>query len=339
MRRPLLLASITVGVALAAGIAYLMHFRLVPEPDLPGTLARGELRWEGYDRTYTYYLPAHRVPAPPLVYVFHGSGGSAGQARLAYAYEFERLAERFGFIVVYPDGYEKHFNGCRAKGPYAANELDIDDVGFLRRLTADFVERHGADPAAVLATGLSNGGQMALRLALEAPDLVAAVAPVATSMPTAQNMGCSASGQPVAFMLVNGTDDPMNPYHGGKVALYGLVGDRGDVLSSADSAAYWAGLAGYEGATGSFTLPDLVPQDSSTVAVTLWQAPGRKPVALYTVNNGGHNVPHPQLKFPRLLGGTNRDIAGAEAIWGFFQTALAAQQPIAGRRSSHEPDG
>ncbi len=325
MRRPLVISSIAIALALVAGLVYLMHFRLVPEPDLPGSLATGELQWQGHTRTYTYYLPSQRPAAAPLVYVFHGSGGDARQARLAYAYEFERLAERFGFIVVYPDGYEKHFNGCRAKGPYAANELDIDDVGFLRELTAQFVQRHDVDPRAVLATGLSNGGQMALRLALEAPDLVAAVAPVATSMPVEQNMDCAASGEPVAFLLVNGTDDPMNPYHGGKVALYGLVGDRGNVLSSSDSAGYWAGLAGYESATDNFTLPDLVAEDDSTVTVTLWQEPGRKTVAHYTVNNGGHNVPHPQLKFPRLLGGTNRDIVGAEAIWGFFQMALEAQ--------------
>lgn len=324
MRRPLVASSITVALALGVGLVYLMHFRLVPEPELPGSLATGELQWQGYSRTYTYYLPAHRLASPPLVYVFHGSGGDAQQARLAYAYEFERLAERFGFIVVYPDGYEKHFNGCRAKGPYAANELDIDDVGLVRELTAHFVQSHNIDPGAVMATGLSNGGQMVLRLALEAPDLVAAVAPVATSMPVEQNMDCTPSGEPAALLLVNGTADPMNPYRGGKVALYGLVGDRGQVLSSSDSAGYWAELAGYDSTTDEFTLPDLVPEDDSTITVTLWQQPGRKVVAHYTVINGGHNVPHPTLKFPKLLGGTNRDIVGAESIWGFFQTALEA---------------
>ena len=324
MRRTLTVSCIAISIALVAAVSYLMHFRLVDEPDLPGLLKHGQLPWEGHSRTFSYYVPERLAPAPPLVLVFHGSGGNAGQSRLAYAYEFERLAERFGFIVAYPDGYEKHYNGCRAKGPYAANEQNIDDVGFMRQLVTYFIDQHGIDARAVFATGLSNGGQMALRLALEAPDLVAAVAPVATSMPTPDNMGCTASGKPVAFLLVNGTDDPMNPFEGGKVALYGLLGDRGHVLSSLDSTRYWADLAGHQ-APQRHTLPDLDSTDASTVDVTLWQQPGLPPVALYQVNGGGHNVPHPQLKFPRLLGGTNQDIAGAEAIWAFFQTALEAQ--------------
>jgi polyhydroxybutyrate depolymerase len=325
LSRPVTGVLIALVAACIAALWYFLHFSLVDEPEPRGTLAHGELEWEGHSRTYTYYRPERTASNPALVYVFHGSGGNAAQARLAYAYEFERLADRFGFIAVYPDGYEKHFNGCRDKGPYAANELDIDDVGYLRQLTEHFIAQYAVHPGAVFATGLSNGGQMALRLALESPDLVAAVAPVATSMPTPQNMGCTPSGEPVAFLLINGTDDPMNPYHGGKVALYGLVGDRGEVLSSRESVRYWARLAGYTGAPGRYTLPDQVAEDESTVEVTLWTEPAREPVALYTVYGGGHNAPHPQLKAPRLLGGTNRDFIAAEAIWAFFQTARDTQ--------------
>ena len=313
---------LVIAVALIAALVYLLHFRLVPEPQLPGELAQGTLEWDGDNRSYTYYSPVRQAPRRGLIFVFHGSQGDAAQARLSYAYEFERLAETYGFFVVYPEGYEKHFNGCRKKGPYAANELDIDDVGFIRALTRHFVIEHGADPEAVFATGISNGGQMAIRLALEAPDLVTAVAPVATSMPTPDNMGCTPSGKPVSLLLINGTDDPMNPFDGGKVALYGLVGDRGTVYSSYDSVRYWAELAGHTGEPARFTLPDLETGDASTVDVALWRQRGLKNVALYSVNGGGHNVPHPQLKTPKLLGGTNQDLVGAEAIWAFFQMAL-----------------
>jgi len=314
--------SLTIAALLVGAATYLLHFKLVPEPQLPGVLATGKLEWQGHERSYLYYKPKRRAPRHGLVFVMHGSGGDPQQARLSYAYEFERLADIFGFFVVYPQGYEKHFNGCRKKGPYAANALDIDDVGFLRALTRQFVIEHGADPEAVFATGISNGGQMALRLALEAPDLVAAVAPVATSMPTARNMDCSLSGLPVPLLLINGTDDPMNPYQGGKVALYGLVGDRGQVVSSLESVEYWARLAGHSQQPARFTLPDMAPDDSSTTEVTLWRQPGLESVALYTVHGGGHNVPHPVLKAPKLLGGTSRDFIGAEAIWAFFQMTL-----------------
>ncbi|MCB1843098.1 MAG: hypothetical protein KDI09_09075 [Halioglobus sp.] len=316
-----LAGSATVALLLSL-LVYFLYLEFPAEPDLPGNYAREAMDWDRQTRSYGVYIPQRRVDAPALVLVFHGSGGSAAQSRAMYAYAFEQLAEQHGFIVLYPEGYEDHYNGCRKAGPYAANRLQIDDVGFMRALVARFVKREGVNPRAVFATGVSNGGQMALRLALEAPDLVAAVAPVATSLPTPDNMDCKASGRPVAFMLMNGTADPMNPYHGGEVALYGLLGNRGGVLSSPQTVEYFAQLAGYREEPVRSVLPDLAPDDGSQVEVTLWRAPGRVPVALYTVHGGGHSAPHPQVRLPRLLGGSNRDIVAAAEMWGFFQSAV-----------------
>jgi polyhydroxybutyrate depolymerase len=297
---------------------YLIHSENVPAPNLPGVITERKMEWDGYTRSYLYYTPSNPAINPALVIVAHGSGGNAERSRKAYGYAFEELAEQHGFYVVYPEGYEKHFNGCRKAGPYAANTLDIDDVGFIRSIVSTFVDELGVNEKAVFATGISNGGQMALRLALEAPDLVAAVAPVATSMPTSENMGCVASGEPVAFLLMNGTNDPMNPYSGGTVALYGMLGNRGTVLSSDDTVAYWVGLAGHTQEAELFLLPDKVSSDNSTVEVQLWQSGGRESVSLYTIVGGGHNVPHSMMRAPRISGGSNRDIVAAEEIWNFF---------------------
>jgi polyhydroxybutyrate depolymerase len=173
----------------------------------------------------------------------------------------------------------------------------------------------------VFATGISNGGQMALRLALEAPGRVRAVAPVAASLPAERNMDCRPAGRPVSVLLMNGTADPMNPFTGGDVALYGLIGNRGAVLSSEDSIDYFRDLAGHTGAPAQGELPDRDPGDGSRVEVRRWEAPGRKLVALYAIRNGGHNAPSPQLEIPRLLGPTNHDISAAEEIWRFFEAA------------------
>lgn len=307
-------------------LAYGLAFQRVSEPALPGSLVEKTIVWNGQPRTFTYYLPSSLADAPALVLVFHGSGGNAAQSRAMFGYAFDQLAEKEGFLVAYPDGYERHFNGCRKAGPYSANELNIDDVGFMRFLTQWFVVEHGANQQAVFATGVSNGGQMALRLALEAPDLVAAVAPIATSLPTPDNMGCVASGEPVALLLMNGTDDPMNPYEGGTVALYGLLGDRGQVLSSAESARYWANLAGHTGQPAVEVLADINPEDDSIVSVERWHTPQKRPVAHYTIIGGGHNAPHPDIRLPRLLGGTNNDIVAAQVIMDFFRTATRTQQ-------------
>ena len=138
-------------------------------------------------------------------------------------------------------------------------------------------------------------------------------------------MGCTPSGDAVALLLINGTDDPMNPFEGGTVALYGILGDRGTVRSSIDSTEYWAALSGHSATPKKYTIADTNTSDASTIDVFLWQEDGLLPVALYQVNGGGHNVPHPRLKFPRILGGTNHDLVGAEAIWAFFQTAIEAR--------------
>lgn len=320
----ILLASAALLAFLATGMYYWLNFELVPEPELTGSLRQGEMTLDGRHRNYTYYVPPVLSKRPALVMAFHSSGGSAEQSRAMFGYAFEQLADQHGFIVLYPEGYEKHFNGCRKAGPYQANILQIDDVAFMRALVKVFEDQAHIDPGSVFATGVSNGGQMALRLAFEAPDLVAAVAPIATSNPENNNMDCQPSGEAVALLLMNGTDDPMNPYEGGTVALYGLVGNRGEVISSEDTAAYWAELAGHKQAATLADRPDTVAHDNSTVSVKGWQQPGLKPVMLYSIVGGGHSAPHPQLRLPRALGGSNQDIVAAEEIWHFFD--LARQQ-------------
>ena len=298
MMRRIGLAFALLVAALAVAAAWGLRFHRAPEPTLPGALVMGTLEHGGRTRSWHAYLPAHKAAAPALVFVLHGSNGDWLQARGGYAYDFDVLAEAEGFIPIYPDGFEGCWNDCRKAGPYAANTLDIDDVGFLHALVDQFAKEQGADRARVFATGISNGGQMALRLALEAPDLVRAVAPVAASLPAERNMDCKPAGRPVSVLIMNGTSDPMNPFGGGDVALYGLLGNRGAVLSSEDSVDYWRDLAGYTEAPEHVTLPDLDPGDASTVEVTRWRAPDHKTVALYAIQNGGHNAPSPALQIP-----------------------------------------
>jgi polyhydroxybutyrate depolymerase len=134
-------------------------------------------------------------------------------------------------------------------------------------------------------------------------------------------MDCKPAGRPASVLIMNGSADPMNPWAGGDVALYGLIGNRGAVLSTEESIDYFRDLAGHAEAPVVEVLPDLDPGDASRVEVRRWRAAGRKSVALYVIENGGHNAPHPKLEVPRLLGPTNHDISAAEEIWRFFSEA------------------
>jgi polyhydroxybutyrate depolymerase len=315
---------IAIGLTVLLVVAAVLYAALgrsvsAPEPALSAKAAEGTLDFGGRTRHYLSYAPAKLAPGAALVIAFHGSLGDGDQARRGFGYAFDRLADEHGFVVVYPDGVERHWNDCRKMAPYAAHTLGIDDVGFVRALVDRFAAERGIDRARVFATGVSNGGQMAIRLALEAPDLVRAVAPVIASVPDRENMDCAMKHQPVAVLIMNGTADPFNPYGGGNVELYGVWGNRGKVLPTVDSALYFAALAGYEGEPRRDDLPDLDTEDGSTVERARWSALGKKPIVLYTIRGGGHSVPHPVARGPRLLGRTNADITAADEIWSFFE--------------------
>jgi polyhydroxybutyrate depolymerase len=321
VRRVLKVALAAVGaLALLLSVAWFALVRApVPEPPpLEGRLVEGSLRVGELDRHFLAYVPSQLASPPPLVLVLHASQGDGAQMRIGSIYGFDILADREGFVVAYPDGFERHWNDCRRGGPYSANTQDVDDPAFLAALVDHLVERFGIDRGRVYATGLSNGGQMSLRLALERPDLVAAVAPVAASLPTDDNLDCAKSGRPVAVLFVNGTDDPMNPYAGGPVALYGVWGNRGSVLSAEASAEAFAGWAGHAGPPEVTTLPDTDPGDGSTIEVRAWRGPEGPDVVLYRVEGGGHTFPNRTHPYPRFIGRTNADIDGAEEIWRFF---------------------
>ena len=321
MRRTLkVLASIAMVVLVALALAWWWYLRADPmePPTLPGSVQTGALEHGGHQRSWLAYIPAAKSPSPALVLVMHGSLGDGEQMREATRYGFDVLAERQGFIAVYPDGYARHWNDCRGGADYAANRENIDDVGFLRALVARMVDEQGVDPARVFATGLSNGGQMAYRLGLEAPDLVAGIAAMAASLP--DPIACRAAGEAVAALVMNGTEDPVNPYEGGMVEIFGNA-SRGSVLSSAATAGYWAGLAGYDGEGERSRWPRRVPDDDTWVESVEWSGQGRVPVSLVTIHGGGHTVPNPVFSLPRILGPTSHQLDGPEVIWDFFSSA------------------
>ena len=266
------------------------------------TLVVGELK-----RSFALYVPHTLTDKPALVLAFHGSGGDATQPRI---FGFERLADAEGFILAYPDGFEGHWNDCRRAGAYSANTRNIDDVEFMRRLVATLSDRYGVDTARVFATGWSNGGQFAYRLALESPDLVAAVAPFCANLPACANLDCAPSHQPVSVMIVNGTKDEISPWEGGS-------SPHGEVLSAEATFAYWAKVAELNGEAVVTLFPDRVTDDESTVEQRTLSS-GHVEVSLVVVRGGGHTLPGASMQAGGRLGAVNRDVDGAELIWQFF---------------------
>jgi polyhydroxybutyrate depolymerase len=320
-----LLGMIAVLAVAAVALAWWQYLRVEPmaPPPLPGSVQAGSLEHAGRSRSWIAYAPAARPSDLALVLILHGSLGSGERMRTLTRYGFDLLAERYGFIAVYPDGYQQHWNDCRGGASYAANLENIDDVGFLRALVQRLVDDQGVNPSRVFATGFSNGGQMAYRLGLEAPDLVAGIAAMAASLPVPANLDCQPLGKAVATLVMNGTEDPVNPYAGGLVEAFGDA-SRGEVQSSIATASYWAELAGYPGRGVQREWPRRDPGDPTAVRSVEWSAAGRVPVSLVTIEGGGHSIPHPVLNLPRILGPTSHQLDGPEVIWDFFSGAAAA---------------
>ncbi|PYQ56351.1 MAG: polyhydroxybutyrate depolymerase [Acidobacteria bacterium] len=323
MRGCLKIASfIVLPLIIFAGLAFwALRHKLPAEPQLPGKVERGALEHGGRTRTWIAFVPTKPQAHPALVIALHSSMGTAEQARQVYGYDFDLLAEKHGFIAVYPQGYKGHWNDCKAKGPFAAKAENIDDVGFLHALVDRLVKDHDADRAHVYVTGVSNGGAMAIRLALQTPDFARAYAAVAASVPAPENLAITPKGEPVSMLLMNGTADPFNPWDGGDVVLYGVYGNRGPVLSARASIDYFLKLDGLGGPPARTQFPDTDPDDGSTAERQRWTAPGKRNVTLIKIQGGGHGLPHPATQGMRLLGSSNRDFHAANEIWDFFQQA------------------
>jgi polyhydroxybutyrate depolymerase len=316
LRSLLILLALVLGAGL---FVYFYYFRttVVDEPQLSSALKSTEFTVDGIARNLDYYVPSDLKAGSPLVFILHGSMSKGQQVRRMTGYVFDQLADSEGFIAVYPNGYENHWNDCRGSANYAANVQNIDDIEFFTTMIDYFVEHHQIDRSRVYATGHSNGGHMAYRLAFEMPEQFAAVAPISANIPVDSNLDCEKSGKPVSVAIFNGTNDPTNPYNGGLVEVMGDK-SRGEVISSADSAAYWRGLAALDPEPVTREFPEVDGDLNTKVKLQSWQGDGGVEVRLYTLEGSGHVIPSKKVKFGRGFGGSAGDIDGAEEIWDFF---------------------
>lgn len=311
-----LLALIAVCGAL---FTYFIYSPTPVRPALSGALQKGSIQADGLKRAYISYVPRDLPKGAPLVLVMHGSGQSAEDIRVETGYAFERLADQHGFAIAYPDSYSFDWNDCGKVGDYQVNGRDIDDIGFLNALTDKLINDLGTDKTRVFATGVSAGGFMSLRLALESPTRFRAVAAVSASVQVPQNFRCKPASTGTSVMIMNGTKDPLVPYNGGEVNLLGLFYKCGDVLNARASAQYFVDLNKIT-ATPTAQTTAISGVDLEQVS---WKRDARTEVELVTIQDGGHGLPQPYYRRARLLGPSPMAPNGAEMIWAFF----ARQQP------------
>ena len=310
-------AFIVVGLILLTAYAYFLYAPLPKRPLLSGHTKSQTMRIGTRVRHYIEYVPADLPAGAPLLIVLHGRLMNGDMMRGMTGYEFDEAADREHFAVLYPDGYRRSWYDCRKDREETARLEHVDDTGFVRALVAKENADLKIDTHKVFVVGFSNGGHLAMDLAEQSPSPAAAIAVFATSLPVRAESDCPQSTSTPPVMIVDGTDDPISPFGGGEANIFGLQ-KMGDVMSVTASAEVLAQRNGIQSAETTTDLPHRHADDPTHVRQMSWSRGGKPYVVLYEVIGGGHVVPQPAYRYPRLFGRTSKDIDGPAMAVAFF---------------------
>jgi polyhydroxybutyrate depolymerase len=228
---------------------------------------------DGRERAYRLYVPAgyRHDEGTPMVLNFHSTGGSA--AGQATASGMDEVADARTVILVYPEGLHEVFDA----GLRDFSSAPRDDVDFARAIVDDVANQACVDRRRVYSTGWSNGARMSYRIACEAADLVAAVAPVAGVL-SLEPEDCLPS-RPVSVIAFHGTADHVAPY------------DRAGGFSTMSVPAMFSLWAEKTGCTD---VPTVTFQKDDVRCESYTACQKDAEVALCTIENGRHCWPgHP----------------------------------------------
>ena len=225
-----LIASTLLGVSSVA-CTDLVEPAILFGQEVDGSVVAG-----GVERLYRVFVPDNNSDAAtapqPLVLALHGLGMNA--AAMSWVTGFNDVARRNGFIVVYPEALEGNWNDGQLN-----STNPVDDVAFIAALIDQLQATYRIDPKRIYVTGISKGGYMTTRLAVDLSDRIAAAAPVSAILGNALATD-STSGRPVPVMIIEGDTDPISSTVSGildQFSQYGLDGDS--ILNSFATVSFW----------------------------------------------------------------------------------------------------
>jgi polyhydroxybutyrate depolymerase len=270
------------------------------------------LDFAGLTRSYILHRPPSVSGAPlPLVLAFHGGGDTA--ADMEPLTHFDELADKEGFLVVYPQGLDNRWADARD----GATPTKDDDVAFVRALLDDLKRRVAYDPTRVYATGVSIGGFFVARLGCEAADRIAAFGIVAATLATPEAARCKPARR-VSVVTIHGTDDTFVPADGDATS---------GMLSVADAARTWTQVDGCATQPDVADEPDTADDGTRVRRETYPGCADGSAVVFYIVEGGGHTWPGgPSYTTGTAIQRSTRDIDATTVLWRFFQ-AHSLQAP------------
>jgi polyhydroxybutyrate depolymerase len=240
------------------------------------TIANGTftLTHAGVEYGYVVNVPPSYDGTKRTPLVVNWPGAGAGGAEQAFYSGMNATSDAEGFIVVYPTAPDRTWaaGSCCAQFRDGGNP-DRDDIGFARALVAEITRIGCIDSKKIYSTGMSTGGFMSHRLACEAADIFAAVAPVAGKMGV---LPCTPS-RPVPVLHFHGTMDQTIPYDSPMFSP--------ENVNVPDMMANWAMRDGCtKGPATTFEM-------GNVTCKTWWECSGGSEVTLCTAECDGHCWP------------------------------------------------
>lgn len=259
------------------------------------------------NRTYQSFVPA-RNGRLPLVIALHGGGGNGAQ--LAKSAGLIDEAAKEGFVLALPEGSSRfgkletwNAGGCCA---YAMREK-IDDIGFIRALIDELERTQPVDPKRIYVVGMSNGGMMAERVAIELGDRIAGAAVFVGALFGNEPRPVAA----VPMLIVNAEKDEQVPIAGG-TSTTGIVRRSQGMpyKPSRYAATFWA--------TANRCTTNHAKAETADYVRERWTgcASGAD-VDFYIVKGAEHGWPGRGLGRPGVTRNTG-EIDGTALMWEFF---------------------
>lgn len=306
---------VTLLLLAGVAVAFVQYLRSPVEASTVNRDIEHRIRHGDRERFYYVHVPLGYDGSKPLPVVLnlHGGGGNADAARRQT--RMNEVADRHGFIVVYPEGSGRlrhklltwNAGSCCA---YAVDQ-QIDDVGFIRALLDELPGQYRIDSRKVYATGISNGAMMCYRLACELPDRITAIGPVAGTL----GVQGPVPSRGIPLIHFHGLQDRNVPYLGG-FGPNGLL--KVDHRSVPDTIEWWCQANHCDPKHPSVEeRDDVIIERYEPVAGVV----GGAPIQLYRILDGGHTWPGGKDITAGL--GTGKlvtSVDASETMWQFFRS-------------------
>ena len=278
------------------------------------------MMWHGTQRQYLEYVPASYDPSTPtpVIFCFHGLGKT-----MDYIFEVSRfynIADAHGWILITPQATDARIFGINIGSTWDAGvsatlgllhaDLNdgVDDAGWVLSILDNLITLYNIDQNNVFCTGVSMGGFMSNRMAIEHGDRIKAVASVNGTI--GNNLTSSTPVQHVSTMHIHGTADDTISYANAAFPILGSNVSLG--LGAEATVSYWRNFNQCSSTSIHTAYPDLVA-DGKTFEQFLYTGGINHTKTAFIKTTNGH---HEWYYTP------NNDIDYATEIYNFFASCM-----------------